>query len=54
LVSLLYSNEANKPGYGQLYIFYSAEAKTKQLENQYNQSNQGRMTEVMQRLDEML
>jgi hypothetical protein len=33
LVSLLYPNKANKPGYGELYIFKSAEEKTKWLEN---------------------
>jgi hypothetical protein len=51
LVSSLYPNEAHNPGYGQLYIFDSAEATTKRLENQ---SNQGCMVEVMQQLDEML
>jgi hypothetical protein len=34
--SLLYSNETNKPEYGQLYIFDPAEA-TRWLENQSNQ-----------------
>jgi hypothetical protein len=34
LVSSEYPNEANKPGYGQLHIFDSAEARTKGLENQ--------------------
>jgi hypothetical protein len=29
LISLLYPIEANQPGYGQLYIFNSAEARTK-------------------------
>jgi hypothetical protein len=47
----LYSNKANKPGYGQVYIFDPAEATTKRLENQ---SNRGCMAEVMQRLDETL
>jgi hypothetical protein len=51
LVSPLYPNESNKPGYGQLYIFDSTEATTKRLENQ---SNQGCMANVMQQLDEML
>jgi hypothetical protein len=45
LVSPLYPNEANKPEYGQLYIFDSDEATTKLLENQ---SNQRCMAEVMQ------
>jgi hypothetical protein len=51
LVSQLYPDEANKPWYGQLYVFDSAEATTKQLEKQ---PNLGRMAEVKQRLDEML
>jgi hypothetical protein len=33
LVSPLYSDEANKPGYGQLYIFDPAEATAKRLES---------------------
>lgn len=37
LASFLYPNEAYMPGYGQLYIFCSAEATTKQHENQSNQ-----------------
>jgi hypothetical protein len=41
LVSQLYPNVANKPGYGQLYIFDSTEATTKP-------SDQGRMAELMQ------
>jgi len=50
LVSLLYANEANNPGYGQsLYVFDSAEATTKLL---LKQSNQRCMSEVQ--LDEML
>jgi hypothetical protein len=51
LLSQLYLNEANKPEYGQLCIFDSAEATTKRLENQ---SNQRCMAEVMQQQDEML
>jgi hypothetical protein len=51
LVLPLYPNEANKPGYVQLFILESAEATTKRLEKQ---SNQGCMAEAMQRLDEML
>jgi hypothetical protein len=39
LVSPLYPNQENKPGYGR-YIFDSAEAKKKKrLENQSNQTN---------------
>jgi hypothetical protein len=34
MVSPLYPNKANTPGYGQLYIFYSAEETTKQNGNQ--------------------
>jgi hypothetical protein len=34
LGSLLCPNKANKPGYGQLYIYSSAEAAANQLENQ--------------------
>jgi hypothetical protein len=34
--SQLYPNERNKPGYGQLYFFHSAEATTKRLENHAN------------------
>jgi hypothetical protein len=45
LVSPLYPNKANKPGYGQLYIFYFFEETTKQHEIQ---SNVGGMSEVMQ------
>jgi hypothetical protein len=51
LVSSLYSNKANKSGYGQLNILDSAEATTRRLENQ---SNQGCMTEEMKGFDEML
>jgi hypothetical protein len=35
--SPLYPNEANKPGFRQLYIFDAADSKTKQVENQSNQ-----------------
>jgi hypothetical protein len=51
LVSALYPSKANRPGCGQLYIADSAEAKTKQLENQ---SNQGSMVETKQQLNERL
>lgn len=50
LNSPLYPSEANKPGYGQLYIFDSTEATTMRLETQLNQE---RMAEEMQRLEEM-
>jgi hypothetical protein len=50
-VSPLYPNGANKPGYGQLHIFDSAEATTKQLEDRQNQVC---ISKVMQRLDETL
>jgi hypothetical protein len=42
LVLPLYPDEANKPGFGRLHVFDSAEAKTKRLENQ---SDQGCMAE---------
>jgi hypothetical protein len=45
LVSPLYPSEEDKPGYGQLYIFDSAEVTTKHLENQ---SYQGCIAEAMQ------
>jgi hypothetical protein len=51
LVSSLYPDEANMPGYGQFFIFDSAETTTKRLENQ---SNSAFMSEVMQRFDELL
>jgi hypothetical protein len=51
LVSQPYSNEANKPGYVQLYIFDSAEPTIKRLENP---SNQDSTAEITQRFDEML
>jgi hypothetical protein len=51
LVLPLYPNEANKPGYEQVYIADSAEGTKYQLENQ---SNQGCMTEVKQGTDEIL
>jgi hypothetical protein len=37
LLSPLHPNEANKSGHGQLHILDSAEAATKQLENQQKQ-----------------
>jgi hypothetical protein len=40
LVSPLHPDETNKPGYGQLYIFDSAEATTKKKQRE-NQSYQG-------------
>jgi hypothetical protein len=51
LASSLYPNEANKSGYGQLYIYDSAETTTEWSENQYNQRC---MAEVMQQFDKML
>jgi hypothetical protein len=45
LGSPLYTNKANKPGYGQPYIFGCAKATIKWPENQ---SNQGCMAKVMQ------
>jgi hypothetical protein len=42
---------AIKPRYGQLHIFYSAEATAKQLENQ---SYLGCMAKVIQHLEKML
>jgi hypothetical protein len=50
-VSLLYPNEANVAGYGQVHISYSAEATIKGLQNQ---SHRGHMADVKQRLGEML
>jgi hypothetical protein len=50
LASELYPKEANKPGYGQPYILYSAEA-TKRLKNK---SNQLYVTQIMRQLDETL
>jgi hypothetical protein len=47
-VSPLYPNEASKPGYGELHIFYSNETTTRQFENQ---PDQGCMAEVMKRFD---
>jgi hypothetical protein len=44
LISLVHPNGANKPVYGQLYIFISYEEATKWLENQ---SNQGCMCDFM-------
>jgi hypothetical protein len=51
LVSLIYQNKTNKPGYQQICIFDSAEATTKQSENQTNQEC---TAEVMQGMDNML
>jgi hypothetical protein len=51
LVSPLYPNEADKPGYGQLFICDSTEVTTELLENQ---TNQGLMAEIMEGLGEML
>jgi hypothetical protein len=45
LVAPLHPNEAHKPGYGQLHIFYSAETTSKWLKNQ---SSQGHMAKVLQ------
>lgn len=44
---LIYANEANKPGYGQLFLFNPVEATTKWLEGQ---SNQKCMAKVMQQV----
>jgi hypothetical protein len=49
--SQLYPDKANKPRYGQLYIFDSAEAAAKRLENQ---SRLCCMAKVMQQLDKVL
>jgi hypothetical protein len=49
--SQLYPDKANKPRYGQLYIFDSAEATGKQVENQ---SHVGCMTKVVQQLNNIL
>jgi hypothetical protein len=48
VVSPLYAEATNKPGYGQLYIFDSAKATKKRLENR------GCSEIVMLQLDEML
>lgn len=51
-VPRLHRNEEYKPGFGQLYIFDSAQATKK--EKLGNQSHERCMTEVMQRSDEIL
>jgi hypothetical protein len=51
LTPLLYPNKAHESEFGQLYAFDFAEAATKLLENQ---SDQGYMVEVMQRLGKLL
>jgi hypothetical protein len=45
------TSKRDKPGYGQLYIFDSAETTTKRLENE---SNQVCMAEIMRRLRHLL
>jgi hypothetical protein len=50
MISPLYAKVTNKPGYGQLYIFDSAEAAKKRLENELNT---GCSEIVMLQLDEM-
>ncbi|GBN27293.1 hypothetical protein AVEN_155185-1 [Araneus ventricosus] len=49
MVSTLYSNERNKPGYGQLYIFDSSEASNRRMGN-----NQACLHSVMEKLDALL
>ncbi|GBO15347.1 hypothetical protein AVEN_14106-1 [Araneus ventricosus] len=49
MVSPLYSNERNSPGYGQLYIFDSSEASNRPMEN-----NQTCLHSVMEKLDTLL
>ncbi|GBN72785.1 hypothetical protein AVEN_224330-1 [Araneus ventricosus] len=49
MVSPLYSNEQNRPGYGQLYIFDSSEASYRRMEN-----NQTCLHSVMEKLDALL
>ncbi|GBN26769.1 hypothetical protein AVEN_171924-1 [Araneus ventricosus] len=49
MVSPLYSNERNKPGYGQLHIFYSSEASNRRMEN-----NQACLHSVMEKLGALL
>ncbi|GBN32486.1 hypothetical protein AVEN_89334-1 [Araneus ventricosus] len=49
MVSPLYSNELNKSGYGQLYIFDSSEASNRRIEN-----NQACLHSVMEKLDTLL
>lgn len=48
-VSPLYSNENNKPGYGQLYIYDSSEANAFRM-----RSNEGCLPTLMGKLDELL
>jgi hypothetical protein len=50
LLLTLYQNEANKPGYRQVYIFDPAEATIKRSENQ---SNENYLAELRKRLDQM-
>ncbi|GBM48634.1 hypothetical protein AVEN_135010-1 [Araneus ventricosus] len=45
----LHSNERNKPGYGQLYIFDSSKASNRRMEN-----NQACLHSVMEKLDALL
>ncbi|GBM68541.1 hypothetical protein AVEN_247892-1 [Araneus ventricosus] len=49
MVSPLYTNERNKPGYRQLYIFDSSEASNRRMEN-----NQACLHSVMEKLDALL
>jgi hypothetical protein len=54
-VSRLYRNEANKPGFGQIYILNSAqETKQNKKKTWKKRRHQKCMAEVMQRLDEIL
>ncbi|GBM71476.1 hypothetical protein AVEN_257143-1 [Araneus ventricosus] len=49
MLSPLYSNERNKPGYEQLYIFDSSEAS-----NRYMENNPACLHSVMEKLDALL
>ncbi|GBN60854.1 hypothetical protein AVEN_113150-1, partial [Araneus ventricosus] len=49
MVSPLCSNERHKPGYGQLYISDSSEARNRRMEN-----NQACLHSVMEKLDALL
>ncbi|GBN12725.1 hypothetical protein AVEN_211876-1, partial [Araneus ventricosus] len=49
MVSLLCSNVRNRPGYGQLYISDSSEARNRRMEN-----NQACLHSVMEKLDTLL
>ncbi|GBO19370.1 hypothetical protein AVEN_127282-1 [Araneus ventricosus] len=49
MVSPLCSNERHKPGYGQLYISDSSEARNRRMEN-----NQACLHSVMEELDALL